>query len=204
MVFFISSNHARSSCSYKMVCLYNKIPKDFTWVILDDCFCLMLIPFWFNMDSICFTNFPMSFFPIRACLLLYLFWTSLGHSRTIWLIVSSVLLHILHFVCSCDLSVFPLFRFVRMACPWAIHFKLFLSFFRVPFSNHYHLSWLPTSLVCHTNWPYNILFLPRNCSFLLLLLLSLYFSFLGWLNQINIHISRSSKQTLSGIFYIVL
>ena len=60
MVFFISENHIRPSCSYKMVCLYSKIPKDFARVILNDRFWLMLIPFWFNMDSIRSKNFPMN------------------------------------------------------------------------------------------------------------------------------------------------
>ena len=60
MVFFISENHARFSCSYKMVFLHSKIPKYFTRVILNDYSWLMLIPFWFNMDSIHSANFPMN------------------------------------------------------------------------------------------------------------------------------------------------
>ena len=94
--------------------------------------------------------------PTQSCLLLYSLWASLGHSLTMWLIVSSALLHILHFACSCYLSIFPLITLVRMACSWAANIKLSVSRFRVPFLNHCHLSWFPTSLVCYTNWPCNI------------------------------------------------
>ena len=102
--------------------------------------------------------------PTQSCLLLYSLWASLGHSLTMWLIVSSALLHILHFACSCYLSIFPLITLVRMACSWAANIKLSVSRFRVPFRNHCHLSWFPTSLVCRTNWPCNI-FPPKKLFF---------------------------------------
>lgn len=59
MVFFIDDNQIRPSCNYKMLFLHSKVPKMFTRVILNDSLCLMLIPFWFNMDSIYSTNLPM-------------------------------------------------------------------------------------------------------------------------------------------------
>ena len=93
--------------------------------------------------------------PTQSCLLLYSLCASLGHPL-MWLIVSSALLHILHFVCSCDLSIFPLITLVRMVCSWAANIKLSVSRFKVPFRNHCHLSWFPTSLVYRTLWPCNI------------------------------------------------
>ena len=93
---------------------------------------------------------------IQSFLLLYSLCESLGHSLTMWLIVSLSLRHILHFVCSYDLSIFPLITLVRMACSWAANIKLSVSRFRVPFRNHCHLSWFPTSLVCCINWPCNV------------------------------------------------
>ena len=86
-----------------------------------------------------------------------------------WLIVSSALLQ--HFVCSCDLSIFSFIILVRMACSWAAHIKLSVSRFGVPFRNHCHLSLFLTLLVCCVNCHATFL-LPRNCSFLLLFLLS--------------------------------
>ena len=100
--------------------------------------------------------------PIQLCLLLYSFWASLVHSLTLCLIVSSALLHILHFVSSWDLSIFPLIWLVRMACSWAAYTKLPVSRFRVPFCNHCHLSWLPNSLVYCINWPHANFFLPKK------------------------------------------
>ena len=68
-----------------------------------------------NLNSIRFTNFPMntSSDPIMPSFVL-----SHIHFR-IWLIVSPALLHILHFVCSCDLLIFPLIALLGMACSWA-------------------------------------------------------------------------------------
>ena len=108
----------------------------------------------------------------KSCLFLYSFWASLGNSLTIWLTVSSALLHTQHFVYSCDVSIFPLIILVWMACSCPEHIKLFVLCFRVPFCNHCHLSWFLTFLVCRTTWPYNIFFLL----FLLLVPLSLYCS----------------------------
>ena len=140
---------------------------------------------------------------IQLWLLSYSFWASLRGSLTIWLIVSSVSLHILHFVCSCDLLIFLFIRLVRMACSWVAQIKLSASRFGVPFCNHCYLSWLSFSIVCCIKWWYNIFSAQEIVFSFLLLLLSLYCSFSDWLNQINIHRSRSSKQTLSGLFYIV-
>ena len=131
--------------------------------------------------------------PIQSSLRLYYFWASLEHALTMWLIALSALLHILHFVCSCNSSIFLLIILIRMTYSWVAHIKLSVSRFRVPFRNNCQLFWFPTSLVCRTNWPRNILFLLRNCSFLLLLLPSLYWSFSDWLYWINIHRSRSRK-----------
>ena len=76
---FINENHVRPSYSYKIVCLYSKIQKYFTRVILNDCFWLTLISLWFNMDSIRSTNFPMNTpsDPIKPSFVLSLsqFWT---------------------------------------------------------------------------------------------------------------------------------
>ena len=72
--FFINENHIRPSCRYKIVYMYSKIPKWFRIVILNDCLCLMFIPFWFNVGSICSANFPRnpSFDPIMPSVVLYL------------------------------------------------------------------------------------------------------------------------------------
>ena len=74
MVFFINENHVRPSFSYKMVFPYCKIPKDFTRVILNDRFWSMLLPFWFNMDSIRSTNISVntSSYPIMSSFILFL------------------------------------------------------------------------------------------------------------------------------------
>ena len=93
--------------------------------------------------------------PIQSCLLLHSLWASLGHSLTMWLIVSSVLLHIPHSVWSSDLSIIPWITIARRACSWVAYIKLSVSRFRVPFRNYCHLSWLPASLVCLKNWPCN-------------------------------------------------
>ena len=72
-MFFISDNH-RPSCSYKKICLYSKIQKDFTRLILNDPFLLMFIPFQFNVGSIhstnCLTN--MSFDSIKPSFILFM------------------------------------------------------------------------------------------------------------------------------------
>ena len=73
MVFFINENHVRPSCSYTIVSLYSKIPKDFTRVVLIECFWLMLIPFRLYMDSIRPTNVPLnaSSIPIMPSVILF-------------------------------------------------------------------------------------------------------------------------------------
>ena len=117
-------------------------------------------------------------FPILSFLLLHSLWASLEHSRTVWFSVSSALLYILHMVCSCDLLIFSLITLVRMACSWAGNIRLSVSRFRIPFRKHCHLSSFPTSSVCCTKWPCNFFFFSqKNCSFFLLLLLSLNYSF---------------------------
>ena len=127
-------------------------------------------------------------------------WASFGNSLTTWLTVSpSALLHIVHFVYSCDVSIFLLIILVRMNCSCPAHIKLSILHFRVPFCNHCHLSWFLTSLVCLTTRPCNIFFLI----FFLLVVLSLYCSFSDWLNQINIQRCHSNKENLSGFSYIV-
>ena len=79
----------------------------------------------------------------------------MGHSLTMWLTVLSALLQVLYFVCPLDLSMFPLIHLVWMACSLAAHIMVSISRFRVPFFNHYHLFWFPTSLFCPANWPWN-------------------------------------------------
>ena len=118
----------------------------------------------------------------------------------VWLTVSSALLLILHFVCSCHLSIFPLITLTRMACSWAANIKLFISRYRVPLPP----TTIPYFLSLSQKLATQHLFLPRNCYFFLLLLLSLNCSLSDWLNQVNIQKSCSNKQTLSGPFYIVL
>ena len=109
---------------------------------------------------------------------------------TMWLIASSPYYTFCISFALVDLKIFHLIRLVRMACSWAAQIKLSASHFSVPFRNHCH------KLSMHH-------FFSRNCSFLLLLSLSLCCNFSDWLNQINIHRFRSSKQKLSGLFYIV-
>ena len=159
MVFFINDSHVSLFCNYKMICLYSKIPKDFTRVVLNDCLWLMLIPCRFNMDSIRSTNFPPQISQwirllSQSCFLLYSFWASLGHSHTVWLIVSSALLHIQYFFCSCDFWIFPIIKLVRMAS------QVFCFTLYGPFSQL-----LPpiliSHLVCCTNWPCNIVSSPE-------------------------------------------
>ena len=102
---FINENHARPSYSYKIVCLYSKIPKYFTRVVLNDC------PGWrsyhFDLTWIPFAQQISQWIrpPTQPCLLLYSLWVSFGRSLKMWLIVLSTLLHLLHFVWSCDLSI---------------------------------------------------------------------------------------------------
>ena len=143
-----------------------------------------------NLNSIRFTNFPMntSSDPIMPSFVL-----SHIHCR-IWLIVSPALLHILHFVCSCDLSIFPLIALLRRACcSWAATIKLSFSCFRVPFQNHCHLSWFHTSLFYRTNWPCK-LFSSQKILFRLIFLLSLNCSFSDWLR---------SRTASIGLFFLV-
>ena len=125
--------------------------------------------------------------PIQSCLLLYSLGASLGHSLATWLVVSSALLHILHFVCLCDLSIFPLITLVQMACSWAAN--IIFSF---------HTLWSNFAIATYSD-SLLPLFVPRNCSFFLLLLLSLNCNFSDWLNQISIYRFCGSKQTLSGV-----
>ena len=157
MMFFINDSHVRPFCNYKMICLYSKIPKDFTRVLLNDRLWLMLIPFRFNMDSIRSTNFLPQISQwihllIQSCFLLYSFWASLGHSHTVWLIFSSALLHIQYLFCSCDFRIFPIIKLIRIASSEVFCFMLYGPFSQL----------LPpiliSHLVCCTNWPYNIVF----------------------------------------------
>ena len=70
--------------------------------------------------------------------------------HTLWLIVSSALLHIQYFFCSCDFWIFPIIKLVRMASSEVFCFKLYGPFSQL----------LPpiliSHLVCCTNWPCNI------------------------------------------------
>ena len=160
----------------------------------------MLITFRFNMNSICSIIFPMNpssdtMMPIR----LYSFWWSLGYSLSIWLVVSSALLHVLHFVCSYDLSIFPLIKLVRIDCSWAAHIKFSVSLFRVPFLNHFHLSWFPTSLVCRTNWLCKIFFSQEIVlSFFFCFLASIVVCWIGSIKSISTDLAALSKRSLNS------
>ena len=189
----IKSSH---SYSYKMVSLYNhfqRIWREWLSKTASD-WCL----YHFGLTWISFTWQTSQWVRLP----IYCFWASLGHSLTMWLIVPSALLQILHFVCSFDFPIFPLIRLVQMAWSWAAHIKLSVSRFRASFRSHYHLPWFPTPLICCTNWrcnsfsSYEIVLSSFFCS--------LASSLLDWLIQINIHRYRSSKQTCSALFYIVL
>ena len=147
MVLFINENYFRSSCSYKMVCLYSKIPKYFTRAILNDRSWLMLIPFWCNMDSICSTHFPMNTpsDPIIPSFVLSL--------RKVGAFSYNVV------NCLIIPTTYSAFRlllwFVNLPFNYISSnglllrskYQAFCSRFRVPFRNHCHLSWFPIFLV---------------------------------------------------------
>ena len=99
-------------------------------------------------------------------------------------------------------------------------FRLFLWFAYLPFSYissnglflgskyqaffRYHFAILtpiliPYFLILSHKLAMQHFFLPRNCSFLRIFLLSLNYSFSNWLNQINVDRSCNSKQTLSEL-----
>ena len=152
----------------------------------------MLRVFWFNMYSIRSTNFQISTRSIQSCLHLHSFCASLGHSLTMWLIVALALQHILHFFCSCYLSIFALITLVRIACSSVENINLFVSHFRVPFRNHWHLSWFPIYLVCCTNWLHNILSSQE-------IVLSSLFWFLTFMALSRIGSIKSLPTDLTGV-----
>ena len=135
--------------------------------------------------------------PIPSSLLFHFLRPSLGHSFTMWLIFSSALLHILHFVCSCHLSILPLITLVRMAWSWAANIKLPVSQFRVQFPNHCHLSQFPTSLIYRTNWLCNIFpFQEIVLSFFFCFLASIAVYRIGSIKSIFTDLQAVSKRSL--------
>ena len=138
-----------------MVCLYSKIPKNFTRIIFSDPFWLMLILFWFNMDSIRSTNFPMNmpFDPIMPSFILS--WSKFGTFT--WNVISCLISPTTHFAFRLLVWFVNLpFNYISSNGLFlGSKYHFFLSHFMVQF-RHCHLFWFPTSLVCHTNWPCNI------------------------------------------------
>ena len=108
------------------------------------------------MDSICSTNFPMNApsDPIMPSLVLSLSKFGAFTQNVVNCLISPTTHSAFRLLLW--LSIFPLITLVRMACSSAANIKLSVSRFCVPFRNHCHLSWFPTFLVCHTNWPCNI------------------------------------------------
>ena len=128
--------------------------------------------------------------PIQSCLLLYSLGASLGHSLATWLVVSSALLHILHFVCLCDLSIFPLITLVQMACSWAAN--IIFSF---------HTLWSNFAIATYSD-SLLPLFVPRNCSFFFCFLASIVISRIGSIKSVSTDFVAVSKRSLES--YVVL
>ena len=193
LVFFIYENHARSSCGYQMVCLYSKIPKDFTKVILNYHFCLMLTVFWLTMDSIHSINFQIStsFNPIMPSFTLFL-----SMSRTFTYNVVN---------CFIIPTTYSAFRLLFVNFPFNYISSNGLFFGRKYQSLCFTLSQpLPSIFIPYLlSLPYKLamqhFFLLRNCSIFFILILNLYNSSLDWPNQIIIDRShRNSKRSFQS------
>ena len=100
MVFSISDKYFRTSCSHKKVCLIIKSVSHYLFLMTTSGSCSYHIGLFVS------EIFQRILFSIQICLPFNSFWEVLEYLRTMWLIVSSALLHILHFVHSCDFSIF--------------------------------------------------------------------------------------------------
>ena len=187
-----------------MVCLYSRIAKIFTQFILNESFWLMLKLFQFNMDSISSTNFPMN---ISSNLIKTSFILFLSKFETfIYNVVHCLISFTTHsaFCLLLWFVIFPLVILVWMACSWAAHIKLSISSFRVPFHNHCHLSWFPTSLGYCTNWLCNIISSHKIVfSSFFCFLVSILVSWIGSIKSISTDLTAVTKRYLDS-FYIVL
>ena len=73
---------------------------------------------------------------IQSCLILYSFSANLLHSLIMWLMVSSLSPHNLHFLFCCVLSIFSLIWLVLMALFWVAISRDSVSLLKFPFLGH--------------------------------------------------------------------
>ena len=111
-------------------------------------------------------------FPIQSCRRLYSFWRSLERSDIMWVIVSSLALHIQHLGSFLVPSMFVLMLLVFMHWPWPLVISDSVSLFKWPFSNQFHGFMSAIFSVSLMNWPWILLFF-QSCFLLISLLLSL-------------------------------
>ena len=128
-----------------------------------------------------------------SCLLLYSYCASLLQPLTIWSILSSTFLQILHKESPWLLPIFALTRFVLILWLWAANIRLSVSLFKSPFRSQPQNWSLFTSLVCFKYWP------CRNFSSLN----SNFFSFFDLFKHLQLlnHLSYLFKRPVSIFFH---
>ena len=72
----------------------------------DSCLCMNRLMVWSNFNFL--VNSEWITFPIQSCLVFYSFRSNLLHWLVMWLIVSSLSPHNLHFLICCTIIIFPL------------------------------------------------------------------------------------------------
>ena len=104
-------------------------------------------------------NFQWTILATLSCFLLYSFCANFSHSLTTWDVVSLFVSHILKFGDRTVLSILCFTQVVRIACSSATHNIAFVSNFKSPFLNRYHVPFLSVvSSISLTNCPWILLF----------------------------------------------
>ena len=96
-------------------------------------------------------------FPSSQSRRFYSFWRSLRHSQIMWVIVSSLALHIRHWRPYLVPSIFVLMLLVLVHWSWALAISDSVSLFKWPFCNQFHDLMSAISSVSLMNWPWNLL-----------------------------------------------
>ena len=116
----------------------------------------MFLPFLGNIKAFLSTNIPIHSLSHPVMLSFAFFWRRLGHLEIMWVIVSSLALHICHFGSFLVPSILVLILLVLMYCSWALVIRDSLSLFEWPFHNQYQDFMSAISSVSLMNLPWSL------------------------------------------------
>ena len=116
----------------------------------------MFLPFLGNIKAFLSINIPIHSLSHPVMLSFAFFWRRLGHLEIMWVIVSSLALHICHFGSFLVPSILVLILLVLMYCSWALVIRDSLSLFEWPFHNQYQDFMSAISSVSLMNLPWSL------------------------------------------------